>query len=210
MNRFNRTVTGWVLCAGLLLAGSVFAGPEAVKGSASATIKQTSERMLAALERQRPALERNPSRIYGLVDQILVPHFDFERITRAAVGKQHWGKATPTQRRALIQGFQELLIRTYAKALLNYSGQKIRYLSEAPGRHSSVRVFTEVREPGADPVPVNYKVHKKGGVWKVFDVKIDSVSLVSNYRGSFNAEIRRNGIEGLISRIKEMNTKGKQ
>nr|WP_207787615.1 ABC transporter substrate-binding protein [Candidatus Thiosymbion oneisti] len=198
------------MCAGLLLAGSVFAGPEAVKGSASATIKQTSERMLAALERQRPALERNPSRIYGLVDQILVPHFDFERITRAAVGKQHWGKATPTQRRALIQGFQELLIRTYAKALLNYSGQKIRYLSETPGRHSSVRVFTEVREPGADPVPVNYKVHKKGGVWKVFDVKIDSVSLVSNYRGSFNAEIRRNGIEGLISRIKEMNTKGKQ
>ncbi len=203
MNRFNRIVTGWVLCAGLLLAGSVFAGPAEVKGSASATIKQTSERMSAALE-------RDSSRIYGLMDQVLVPYFDFERITRAAVGKQHWGKATPTQQRALIQGFQKLLIRTYAKALLSYSGQKIRYLSEKPGRKSSVLVFTEVREPGADPIPVNYKAHKKGGKWKIYDVKIGNVSLVSNYRGSFNAEIRRNGIEGLISRINAMNAKGKQ
>ena len=209
MTRFNRTVMGWVLCVGLLLAGSVLAGPAEVKGSASATIKQTSERMLAALERQRPALERNPSRIYGLVDRILVPRFDFERTTRAAVGKQHWDKATPTQRRTLIRGFQELLIRTYAKALLNYSGQKIRYLSEKPGRGSSVRVFTEVRELGAAPIPVDYKVRKKGGEWKIYDVRIDDVSLMSNYHGSFNAEIRRNGISGLISRIKEMNAKGK-
>ena len=210
MNRFNRTVIGWVLCAGLLLAGGVSAGPEDVKGSASATIKQTSERMLAALERHRPALERNPSRIYGLVDRILVPHFDFKRITRTAVGKRNWGRAIPAERRALVRGFQELLIRTYAKALLNYSDQKIRYLSEKPGRRSSVLVSTEVREPGADPIPVNYKVHKKGRIWKIFDVKIDNVSLVSNYRGSFNAEIRRNGISGLISRIREMNAKGKR
>lgn len=209
MTRFNRTVIGWVLGAGLLLAGSVSAGPAEVKGSASATIKQTSERMLAALERQRSALERNPSRIYGLVDQILVPRFDFERITRAAVGNQHWREASSAQRRTLIQEFQELLIRTYAKALLNYSGQQIRYLSEKSGRGSSVRVFTEVREPGADPIPVDYKVHKKGGNWKIYDVRIDNVSLVSNYRSSFKAEIRRNRIEGLISRIKEMNAKGK-
>jgi len=200
---------GWVLGAGLLLAGSVLAGPEEVKGSASATIKQTSERMLAALEQQRPALERDPSRIYSLVNRTLVPHFDFERITRTAFGKKDWGKATPTQQRALTQEFQKLLIRTYAKALLNYSGQKIRYLSEKPGRSSSVRVSTQVREPGADPIPVDYKVHKRGRKWKIYDVKIDNVSLVSNYRGSFKAEIRRNGIEGLISRIKEMNTKGK-
>jgi len=209
VNKFNRTVMGWVLGAGLLLAGNVLAGPEEVKGSASATIKQTSERMLKALERQRSTLERDPSRIYGLVDQILVPHFDFERITQAAVGRQHWGKASSVQQRTLTQGFQELLIRTYAKAVLNYSGQKIRYLSEKPGRGSSVRVFTEVREPGADSVPVDYKVYKQGGKWKIYDVKIDNVSLVSNYRGSFKAEIRRNGIQGLIERIEEMNTKGK-
>jgi len=212
VNRFNRIVIGWVLCAGLLPAGGVSAGPEDVKGSASATIKQTSERMLAALERQRPALERNPSRIYGLVNRILVPHFDFKRITRAAVGRKHWKQATPAERRDLIRAFQDLLIRTYAKALLNYSGQKIRYLSEKPGRRSSVMVFTEVPEPGADPVPVNYKVHKKGGKWKIYDVKIDNVSLVSNYRSSFRSQIGRdkNGIRRLINRIREMNAKGKR
>ena len=209
MNRFNPTVIGWVLGAGLLLAGSMSAGPAEVKGSASATIKQISEHILKALERQRLALERNPRRIYGLVDQILAPYFDFERITRTAVGKQHWGKASSAQRRALTQGFQELLIRTYAKVLMNYSDQEIRYLSEKPVRGSSVRVFTEVREPGADPISVNYKAYKKGGKWKIYDVIIDNISLISNYRGSFNAEIRRNGIKGLIKRIEEMNTKGK-
>lgn len=210
MNRFNRPVIGWVLCAGLLLASDVSAGPEAVKGSASAMIKQTSEHMLAALERKRPVLERDPSRIYGLVDQILLPRFNFEWITRTAVGKQPWSKASATQRRELTREFQELLVRTYAKALLNYSGQEARYLAEKPGHGSSVLVSTEVRRSGADPIPVDYKVHKKGGTWKIYDVKIDNVSLVSNYRGSFNAEIRRNSIGGLISRIKQMNAQGKQ
>jgi len=208
VNRFNRTVIGWVLCAGLLLAGGVSAGLEDVKGSASATIKQASERMLAALE-------HNPSRIYGLVDRILVPLFDFERITRTAVGKRNWGTATPTQRRVLIRAFQELLIRTYATALLNYSGQKIRYLSEKSGRGSSMMVFTKVQEPGADPIPVDYKVYKKGGKWKIYDVKIDNVSLVSNYRGSFRAilgksKTKSEDIDALISRIREMNAKGKR
>jgi phospholipid transport system substrate-binding protein len=137
----------------------------------------------------------------------VVPQFDFNKITKAAVGK-HWSKATPAQQRALTQGFQEVLVRTYAKALLNYSGQEIRYLPEKPGAKSTVVVPTEVREAGAQPIPIDYRLYRKGGSWKVFDVKIDNVSLVSNYRSSFNSQIRRDGIDGLIKRIDEMNAKG--
>jgi phospholipid transport system substrate-binding protein len=192
------------LLAGVLLLASL---PAAADSGASAAVKSASERMLSALEGQRSAIERNPARIYGLVQRILVPHFDFEKITRAAVGK-HWSEASPAQQKALIEGFQQLLIRTYAKALLSYSGEEIRYLPEKPGPKSTVVVPTEVREPGSNPVPIEYKLYRDGQDWKVYDVKIDNVSLVSNYRSSFNSQIRQKGIDGLISRLSEMNAKG--
>jgi phospholipid transport system substrate-binding protein len=205
MKGFNRVTAGLrVLVAGFALAGSLSVLADS---GASAMVKSTSERMLSALDSQRSTIKSNPAKIYGLVDQILVPKFDFEMITKAAVGK-HWSKATPAQQKALTNGFQQVLIRTYAKALLNYSGEKIRYLPEKPGRSGTVVVPTEVSEAGAKPIPIDYKVHNKRGSWKVYDVKIDKVSLVSNYRSSFNSQIRKDGIDGLIKRLDEMNAKG--
>jgi len=180
----------------------------AAQDVATALVRDTSERMLSTLEKRRVQIDRNPSLIYGLVDQILVPHFDFDKITQAAVGA-HWRKATPDQRRALTDGFREVLIRTYAQSLLNYSGQEIRYLPVRPGqRENMVTVSTEVREPGGPPIPIDYRMYLKDGAWKVYDVVIDHASLVSNYRSSFDTEIRRKGIEGLIARLGEMNRKG--
>lgn len=206
MSAFNRLARGlWVLFPGLLLVISLQVYADS---GASAMVKRTSERMLSALEAQRAAIDRDPRKIYGLVNQILVPNFDFEKITKAAMGK-HWNKATVAQKRSLTEGFQQVLIRTYAKALLSYSGQEILFLPEKPGPRSTVVVPTQVREPGAAPVPIEYKLYKKSGRWKVYDVSIDNVSLVSNYRSSFNSQIRREGIDGLISRLDEMNAKGK-
>jgi len=205
MREFKRTAMGlWVICA-LLGSLSVAAAPNATD-----MVKQITNRMLSALIKQRAQIERDPTRIYGLVNRILVPRFDFGRITRAAVGGKHWRKASATQQRDLIRGFRELLVRTYSKALLNYSGQEIRYLGEAPGRSSTTVVSAEVREAGAAPIPIQYKLHRKSGRWKIFDVKIDGVSLVRNYRGSFDSQIRRRGIDGLIERLGEMNAQGKR
>jgi phospholipid transport system substrate-binding protein len=198
------TAAIWTLVAGFLLAGSL---PVSADSGATALVKRTSERMISAMESQRSALKSNPAKIYGLVDRIVVPHFDFNKITKAAVGK-HWSKATPAQQKDLKEGFQQVLVRTYAKALLNYSGEEIRYLPEKPGRSGTVVVPTEVSEPGAKAIPIDYKLHKQSGSWKVYDLVIDRVSLVSNYRSSFNSQIRQVGIDGLIKRLDEMNAKG--
>jgi phospholipid transport system substrate-binding protein len=206
MKGYNRIAAGlWVFFAGLLLSGSLSV---AADSGASSTVKSTSERMLSALESQRSAIRSNPTRIYGLVDRILIPKFDFDLITKAAVGKGNWSKATPAQRKALTDGFQQVLIRTYAKALLSYSGEDIRYLPERPGRSGTVLVPTEVSEAGAKPIRIDYSLHNRSGSWKVYDVKIDNVSLVKNYRGSFNSQIRKEGIDGLIKRLDEKNAKG--
>lgn len=194
----------WLLLLVLLFPGA----PLAAEDMATALVRDTSERMLSALEKRRAEIDRNPSLIYRLVDDILVPHFDFEKITRAAVGA-HWRKATPAQRSALTDAFRELLIRTYAQTLLNYSGQDIRYLPVRPGhRKNMVTVSTEVREPGGPRLPVDYRMYLKDGAWKVYDVVIDHVSLVSNYRSTFDTHIRRSGIDSLIARLNEMNRKG--
>lgn len=194
----------WALACTLLLVGNV----PGAQSDATALVRNTSERMLSALENRRSDIDRNPKLIYSLVDDILVPHFDFDKITQVAVGKS-WGQATPQQQQTLIREFREILIRTYAKSLLNYSGQDIRYLPEKPGRQpSTVTVSTEVREAGAQAVPVDYRLYQKGGAWKVYDVIIDRVSLVANYRSSFAAQIRQGGIDGLIRRLEQMNSRG--
>lgn len=188
-----------------LLAGTAYcASPD----MASALVKDASQRMLTTLEKRRAEVDRDPTLIYKLVQEILVPHFDFDRITQAAVGR-YWSQATSAQQKELTAGFRELLIRTYARALLRYSGQEIRYLPVRPGAdEGSVTVSSEIVQAGGAPLPVDYKLYLKGGAWKVYDVVIDNVSLVTNYRGSFAAQIRQGGIDGLVQRLGEMNAKG--
>ena len=109
----------------------------------------------------------------------------------------------------MVTEFRQLLVRVYAKALLNYSGQKIRYLPLRAGRRAGeVTVHTEVREAGGPPIPVNYRLYLKNGAWKVYDISIDGISLVANYRSSFAAEIRRKGVDSLIETLKARNADG--
>lgn len=187
----------------LLLIGPV--SGHAADDDATALVQRTATRMLDTLKAQRAAVKADPKLINRLVNDILAPHFDFEAITRQAVG-QDWKKATPEQRSALTAGFREMLIRTYANALLKYSDEEIVYDDAKPGtRTDTVVVPTVVRSPGgAPPIPIDYRMHKLGGAWKVYDVIIDNVSLIANYRSQFKTTIGRAGIDGLI---KDLNTK---
>jgi phospholipid transport system substrate-binding protein len=173
-------------------------------------VRDTSEQMLAVLKSRRADLDREPRLIYQLVHEKLVPKFDFERITQSAMGV-HWRKATPEQRQQLIGEFRQLLVRTYAKALLNYSGQQIRYLPLSPGRTpDDVTVQTQVAEGGGPVIPIDYRLYLQGGTWKVYDLVIDGVSLVANYRTSFAAEVGRGGVEGLIRTLQSRNADDRQ
>ncbi|NCA69026.1 MAG: ABC transporter substrate-binding protein [Sphingobacteriia bacterium] len=182
-----------------------------VRGSvddATELVRRTTDRMLTTLEARRAEVERNPALIYGMIERDVAPHFDFERITQGAVG-QSWRSATEAQRRALVNAFKQVLIRTYARSLMSYAGETIHYLPVKPGnRPSTVTVSTEIRGTGATPIPVDYRMLSSGGAWKVYDVVISNASLVGNYRSGFNEEVRRNGIDGLIAKLEEMNRRG--
>lgn len=176
--------------------------------TATTLVKETSEQMLEILDARRDEIEGQPELIYGLVERIILPHFDFERITQGAVGR-YWREATPAQRDELINGFREVLVRTYARALLSYSGQAIQYLPErSMAGGERVTVSTEVQDRGGAVIAVDYRLYRRDGDWKVYDLVIDRVSMVANYRGSFASIIRRNGIDGLVDRLGEMNLAG--
>jgi phospholipid transport system substrate-binding protein len=168
-------------------------------------VKQTADQMLDKLRTERKVIDEHPERIYELVNQIVLPHFDFERMSSWVLGK-YWRRATPEQRKEFVEQFRTLLVRTYAKSLSSYTDNKITYLPFRGGpQQTDVKVRTEVDQPGGFPIPIDYDLYLKGDEWKVYDVTIDGVSLVTNYRTTFANQIRQNGLDKLIASLADRN-----
>ncbi|MFZ4792062.1 MAG: MlaC/ttg2D family ABC transporter substrate-binding protein [Candidatus Competibacteraceae bacterium] len=168
-------------------------------------VQETSARMLDALRQNRDTLRQDSSRIYALVNQIVLPNFDFELMARWVLGR-NWQQATPEQRRRFADEFRTLLIRTYAKALLEYSDNDIRVLpltNSADNNEATVK--TEAQARTGSPIPINYSMHLNSEGWKVYDVTVDGVSLVTNYRSTFASQIRSNGLDTVIADLQKRN-----
>lgn len=191
----------WLLC--LLVSGPALAGAP----TAEEVVKTTANQVLARLKADREQLQARPEMIYGLVDELIIPHFDFTSMSKWVLG-QNWRKATAAQQEAFTVQFRTLLVRTYAKALLEYSDNEITYLPVQDNPDSNlVVVKTVVAQTGSNTVPINYSMHVQNGEWKVVDVAIDGISLVSTYRGSFANEVRANGLDSLINQLIDKNNK---
>lgn len=161
--------------------------------------KNTTQEVLAILKADKEIQGGNLRKVYELVEAKVLPHFDFNRMTQLAVGK-HWNTATPQQKQLLVKEFKSLLVRTYSSALTEFSNQTIEFKPLAmKADETDVTVRTEIKQPGGKPIPIDYSMYKTGFGWKVYDVAIDSVSLVINYRSSFASTIRQSGIDGLIA-----------
>jgi phospholipid transport system substrate-binding protein len=196
-------LTGILLFTGFMTARAEVSLPPDVQA------KNTTNEVLAIIKKDKDIQTGNMDRIYALVDEKILPHFDFARMTQLAVGK-NWGKATPVQRQGLIREFRALLVRTYAASLTTFSNTQVDFkpLRMQPD-DTDVTVKTEVKLPGAQPIPIDYSMEKMDDGWKVYDVAVDGVSLVTVYRSSFAQEVRRNGIDGLIELLARKNTNDK-
>ncbi len=167
--------------------------------------RSVTDEVLAILRSDRDINASHPDKLMNLIETKVLPHFNFMRMTRLAVGK-NWRKADTQQRDALVGQFRLLLVRTYATAFTSYREQKIVYrpLRMRPDDQDVV-VRSQVVQPGGPPVAVDYSMEKTGNGWKVYDVAIEGVSLVQNYRSTFNSEVQRGGIDGLIRALDSKN-----
>jgi phospholipid transport system substrate-binding protein len=173
------------------------------------TLVETTTHHIIARIKQEGAenLEADPKRASALIEEYVLPHFDFNRMSQWVIGK-YWREATPEQRARFTAEFRSLLVRTYAVALTKYSDQTIEFHPVNAADQSQVTVKTEIIATTGPPVPMEYRMYRRKGEWKVFDVTIDGVSLVSTYRSSFAAEIRRSGLDKLIEDLASRNLDG--
>ena len=177
----------------------------AAVGDPQQMVRETGDRVLAEVTARKAELEARPELIYPLVESTVLPHFDFREMSQSALGR-FWRDASEDQKAGITREFRELLVRTYASALLGYSGQQIEYLpAQFPADATNVMIPTRITSAGAPPVPINYRLKLEDSRWMVYDVVIDGVSLITNYRSQFAAVVRRNGIDGLIATLADKN-----
>ena len=166
-------------------------------------VHQTTNQILETIKAHREVYAKHHDKLYQLAEEKVLPYFDFVRMSQWVLGR-NWRTASEEQRTRFVTLFRDLLVRTYSTALLQYTDQKIIYLpvNAAPGS-TQMLVRTEVQQSGGAPdIPIYYSFYKnRSGDWKVYDVSIDGVSLVTNYRSVYAEKIRREGMDALLDSL---------
>lgn len=190
----------WMAVAMWLVSGVAMAGM-----TPDQLVKKTADDVIEVIKSDKDIQAGNQQKIFALAEEKILPNFDFEKVSRLVLGK-NWTNATPEQKTAFQAEFKTLLLRTYATALSKYKNQVIEYKPfRMEANAESATVKTAIQQPGGDPISVDYTLGKKSDDWKVYDIVIEGVSLVTNYRSQFAQEIRQNGLDSLTKKLADKN-----
>lgn len=200
MKGIKRFWLGWL--AFWWLAGAALANGDLAP---DVLVKNVTSEVLEIVRKDKDIQSGNTKKTLDLVETKILPHFNFQRMTLLAMGREG-RKATPEQLKVLTDEFRTLLVRTYSKALSEYRNQEIVFKpSKFAPTDTDVKVRTEIRQSGGKPIPLDYSLEKTPAGWKVYDVEVGGVSLVTNYRSSFAQEIQNGGVDALIRSLQEKN-----
>jgi phospholipid transport system substrate-binding protein len=203
--RRNETIGRWFVA--LFMACSATLPAMAEEVPPDVLVRKTTEEVLTVVRSDQDIRAGNVARIVQLIEEKVAPHFDFDRMTRLAVGRA-WREASPSQREALVKEFRTLLVRSYSAAFTAYTGIAVEYrpYKMTPG-DTETTVQTLIKLPGgAPPMGVDYDMGNTPEGWKVYDVRVAGASLIINYRNLFAQEIQNGGIDGLIKSLVDKNS----
>jgi len=189
------------LLAGVFLTVSVGAADIAP----DVLVKDVTSEVLDIVRKDKDIQAGNTKKTLDLVETKVLPHFNFQRMTQLALGRE-WRQASPEQAKSLVDEFRTLLVRTYSKALTEFRDQDVVFKPfKMAATDSDVKVRTEIKQSGGKPVQLDYYLDKQPSGWQVYDLEVGGISLVTNYRSSFAQEIRADGIDGLIRNLRAKN-----
>ncbi|MBY0474714.1 MAG: ABC transporter substrate-binding protein [Nitrosomonas sp.] len=190
----------------LMFANLVASSAWSVDLAPDRLVDRTVKEVIGIIQKDEELKSGDREKMFDLIEAKILPHFNFSRMTQLAMG-QHWSKAQPEQQNKIVNEFRILLVRTYSNALTSYHDETIK-VNPLPdlGDRTETKVRTMVIQgKGKEPVPIDYSMEKKPDGWKVYDVTVAGVSLVTNYRGSFNSQVRKGGVEGLLKALSDKN-----
>ncbi len=171
-------------------------------------LKAVTLEVIAIIKQDKDIQAGNPAKVADLVETRILPLFDLTRMTQLAMAR-NWRLATPEQQTALTTEFSTLLVRTYSIALSSYRDQVIEFKQlRAASGDTEVTVKSVMKQPGIEPLTMDYDMEKLAAGWKVYDIKIDGVSLITNYRETFAGKVREGGVAGLIKSLSDKNRQG--
>lgn len=170
-------------------------------------VKNTANEVLEIIKADPDVAHSDMNKIGKIVEEKIATKFDFDRMSQMVLGRS-WKTASKSDQDQFIKEFKSLLVRTYSSALSKYKNQAIEYrpLKLDPSA-VEVKVKTQILQPGSTAIPLEYSMEKVGDTWKVFDVVIDGVSLVTTYRGQFSEEAKQNGVNGVTQKLADKNNK---
>ncbi len=198
----------YVVRFALLALAAAFAPLALAQEGPDALVKRVTQEVVGIIKADPKVQAGDQARIREVIETKLLPQFDFDRMTSLAMGR-NWRTATPEQQKELVNEFRTLLVRTYSGALSQYRDQTFDFKPLRGDQASGdVVVKTEVLRQGQAPVQIDYGMERKDTVWKVYDVIVGGVSLVTNYRDEFNAQVQAGGVDGLIKTLKTKNAGG--
>lgn len=191
-----------MLAAWLAISGSALAADDVAPDM---LVKNVTNEVLEIVKKDKDIKNGDTQRVIQLIEQKVLPHFDFTHMTSLAVGRD-WRQASAEEQKALTLEFKNLLVRTYANAFTSYKNQTVNFkaLRMQPA-DTDVTVRTQVTQPGGQPVSIDYSLEKSPLGWKVYDVTVEASSLVTVYRTQFGQQVRDGGIKGLIAFLQAKN-----
>lgn len=170
-------------------------------------LQNTSNQLISTLQQNQATLKTKPQLVYGIVNQILLPHVDLVTMASRALGREAWMRASPAQRQAFTQQFSILLIRTYSSALAQYTDEKVSFLPFRGdfNNQSRIQVNSRIIRDSGPSINVSYSLMRVGEQWKLYDFSVDGISMVQSFRSQFVEELHQTGIDGLINKLAQHN-----
>jgi phospholipid transport system substrate-binding protein len=207
MLTFKRFVQAGFM-VGLLAGGTVLAAdaakavPTSVDTSGpSQLIESSANILLSGIDSRRAEFRKDPTGLYKLVGETLLPHFDTPYAAQLVLG-QHWRNATPEQRKRFVDAFYQSLLYTYGDAMVDFTADRLKVLpTKVADTDERATVRTEIKRSNGTKVGVNYSLRKVSGEWKAWDVVIDGISYVKSYREDYGSEVQQKGLDAVISRL---------
>ena len=197
-----------IFLAGTVVLASMLANiSSANQPTPEQIIETTANSMLKELNTNKVMLKKSPEKLYDLIEKIVAPNFDFDLMSQYVMGRV-WRTATDAQKSVFTKEFKVLLINTYGSSLLDYTSTKITILPQAAAKGDADErtVKTEAAIPGKPPFLILYKMSNNYGKWLVYDVTIEGLSVISNYRTEITAQVKSKGIDGMIEAIRAKNS----